>query len=92
MPNTRKVLRLDLGVNSVELVSKYDIDRYYVRYLERPKPIVLADFSGENEDISFNGSLYRTKTECELNPDIHRMILEVAVANAIKSRSQGKSN
>lgn len=95
MPNTRKVLRLDLGVNIVELVSAYPITKYYVRYLRRPKPIILADISDEVNGISFsyNNEVYKTKTECELNPDIHRMILDVAVANAIKSRSQGsKSN
>lgn len=94
MPNTRKVLRLDLGVNSVELVSQYPITKYYVRYLERPEPIILADISDEVNNVFFthNNKEIKTKTECKLNPDLHRMILDLAVQNALKSIGQGKSN
>lgn len=93
MPNTRKALRLDLGVNRVELVSQYPIVIYNLRYLRRPRPIVLADIDEDNNVcFTYGNEEIKTKTECELNPDIHRMILEVAVANALKSRSQGKSN
>lgn len=87
-PNSRKALRLDIGDNMVELVSEYPITHYQVRYLERPYPIILTDLG---DDLKIDNE--NIKTECKLNPGIHRTILELAVQNAIKSRSQGtKSN
>lgn len=94
MPNTRKVLRLDIGVNMIELISTYNVTKYYVRYLKRPEPIILTDIGDGINGVhfSYNNKEISTKNECKLNPDIHRMILEVAVANALKSIGQGKSN
>ena len=80
-PNERRVLRLDLNENIVEIVSKYDIDTYLVRYLSRPKPIILSKLP---DNLSINE--VKDKTECELNPVIHRAILERAVKLAIISR------
>ena len=86
-PNSRKVLRLDVDESMVELISEEDIRSYLVRYLSRPEPIILVDLPDE---LSINN--VKTKTECKLNPGIHRMILEVAVNLAIRSRvpSTGK--
>lgn len=86
-PNKRRVLRLDVEGKVVELISKFDIDKYQIRYLAKPEPIILIDLP---EDLSING--LTKKTECILNPAIHRTILEVAVNLAIKSRvsSTGK--
>lgn len=91
-PNARKVLRLDLNVNEVELVSMYNVTKYYVRYLRRPQPIILVDLP---DGLSISGGIlttYNTRTKCELNPDLHRMILDVAVANALKSRGVGNTS
>lgn len=77
----RRALRIDAGNNIVEIVSKYDIHSYKVKYLAKPKPIILTDL----QDLSINN--ISTKTECELNPAIHRTILERAVELAIKSKS-----
>lgn len=79
--NERRALRLDLGGKVVEIVSKYNVERYLVRYLSRPAPIILTDLT---DNLSING--VSIKTECELNPVIHRAILERAVKLAIISR------
>lgn len=86
-PNSRKALRLDVDESMVELIAEEDIRSYLVRYLSRPEPIILVDLPDE---LSINN--VKTKTECKLNPGIHRMILEVAVNLAIRSRvpSTGK--
>lgn len=81
-PNKRRVLRLDVEGKVVELISKFDIDKYQIRYLAKPEPIILIDLP---EDLSING--LTKKTECILNPAIHRVILETAVDLALKSRA-----
>ena len=79
--NERRALRLDLSGKVVEIVSKYNVESYLVRYLSRPAPIILTDLT---DNLSING--ISVKTECELNPVIHRAILERAVKLAIISR------
>lgn len=79
--NKRRALRLDLGNRMVEIVSEYNIARYLVRYVARPEPIILTDLP---DNLSINQ--ISTKTECKLNPVIHRAILERAVKLAIISR------
>lgn len=54
-----------------------NIVRYSVRYIRRPKPIVLVDLSSEYGDVSING--VSTVSECELNPVVHEEILQRAV-------------
>lgn len=85
--NNRRALRLDLNEEVVEIISKYNIDSYLVRYLSRPDPIILIDLPN---DLSINGN--NIKTKCKLNPVIHRAILERAVRLAIMSKvpSTGK--
>lgn len=82
MPNERRVLRLDASGNTVELISVYSIDKYWIRYLSKPDPIILIDLP---EGITINGE--SKATECKLNPAIHRVILEMAVSLALKSRA-----
>lgn len=79
--NERRAIRLDLSEKVVEIVSKYNIDSYLVRYLARPRPIILSKLP---DNLSING--VSDKTECELNPVIHRAILERAVKLAIISK------
>lgn len=85
--NSRRALRLDVGNSMVELISDEDIRSYLVRYMSRPEPIILLDLP---EELSINN--VNEKTECKLNPGLHRTILEIAVNMAIKSRvpSTGK--
>lgn len=90
-PNKRRVLRLDRNDHTVELISIFDIDRYQIRYISRPEPIILTDLPdgltiGKSE--SFDGN---KANECKLNPAVHRLILDMAVSLALKSRaSAGK--
>lgn len=85
--NERRALRLDLDNQVVEIISKYNVESYLVRYLSRPAPIILTNLT---DSLSING--ISVKTECGLNPVIHRAILERAVKLAIISRvpSAGK--
>lgn len=72
--NDRRVLRL-LYEDKVELISKYKIESYLVRYLSKPEPIILEDLSSYG--VTING---KTEiTECKLNPVVHRLILNKAV-------------
>lgn len=79
-PSDKRVLRIDTGSSIVELVSKYNIKSYFVKYLSKPKPIILQDIS--NENLTINGE--KLKMGCKLNESLHRTILEGAVALAIK--------
>ena len=84
--NKRRVLRLDIEGDIVEIISVYDISKYTIRYLSEPQPIILSDLP---EGLTINKLSKETK--CKLNPAIHRMILEMAVNLALKSRaSAGK--
>lgn len=86
-PNKRRALRLDAGSDIIEVVSLYGIKDYTIRYLSRPTPIVLANFS----EVSIDG--VNEITECKLDPITHRDILERAVALALQSKGiQGKDN
>ena len=80
--NKRRVLRLDIEGNIVELISEFSIDKYQIRYLAKPDPIILIDLP---EGLSING--LKKATDCKLNPALHRLILETAVTLALKSRT-----
>ena len=79
-PSDKRVIRIDTGSSVIELISKYTIQSYFVKYLSKPKPIILQDITDEN--LSINGETKRMG--CELNTVLHRTILERAVALAIK--------
>lgn len=56
--------------------------KYKIRYIRRPRPIVLQDFSKDTTDsVDIDG--VSTRSECELNPIIHMDILNKAVELAI---------
>ena len=89
--NNRRVLRADLADGVVELISKYDIQKYYVRYLRKPKPILLDTFEG----LSIDGEYKASDPACELHEALHQKILELAVQMALQSRginSRGNSD
>lgn len=74
----KKVLRIDKDKSMVELVSDYPILEYTISYMRKPKPIILTDLKLiTTSDVSING--IKDITECELNPILHRDILERAV-------------
>ena len=82
----KRVLRLDSDNNTIELVSKYNIDKYIVRYLSKPSPIILEDLT---EGLSINDQ--SKKTDCILNTSLHRKILDRAVLLALASRNKSVS-
>lgn len=80
-PTKYKVIRLDPGNNLVELVSKYNIGEYLVRYLSKPNPIILETLP---DDLTINGE--NSWKECKLNPILHDTILTRAVQLALQSK------
>lgn len=78
--NERRVLRLDENGQIVELVSKYNIKSYLVKYISKPSPIIISDLP---DGLKINN--ISKETPCELNPIIHRAILDRAVKLAIIS-------
>lgn len=86
-PSKDRVLRLDMKSDLAELISKYNVDKYLMRYISQPTPIILVDLP---DGLSING--VSTKSECELNPVVHRAILERAVQLAIISKTQLTGN
>ena len=82
--NSRRVLRIDRSEDEVQLVSIYNIEEYYIRYLKRLTPIILRNLpddltiDGENED-----------TPCIIHEKLHQRILEMAVLMALQSKGIG---
>ena len=83
--NDRRVLRL-LSNNKAELISKYRIESYLIRYLSKPEPIILADLSSYGVTINDKTEV----TECKLNPAVHRILLNRAVQLAKSIWTSGK--
>lgn len=73
-PKENKILRLNVS-NTIELVSKYNIEKYTIRYIPVLDPIILSDISSEGLTIKGKNK----KTECTLNPALHEAILGRAV-------------
>jgi hypothetical protein len=79
--NDRRALRLDLSDGVIEIVSKYTVTEYYLRYLRRLQPIILTNL-GNDQDIEG----VNTVSECELPETLHQRILDRAVQLALQSR------
>lgn len=80
-PTKYKAVRLDAGEGKVELVLKYDIKEYLIKYLSKPEPIILEDLPN---DLTIEG--VGTQQECKLNSILHHTILERAVQMALASK------
>lgn len=85
--NDRRALRLDLSEGNVEIISKYGVTSYYVRYLRKLKPIVLTNL---DVDVSING--VSIATDCELPEILHQRILERAVTLALMTKGIRTNN
>ncbi len=85
-PTDRRALRLDIEGKRVELVSDYTINKYLIRYIVKPAPIVLTNLT----DLSING--VSTAQTCELEESLHRTILELAVRMALQSKGINLEN
>lgn len=86
------------GNSSVDIISEIipiegtigadDVLKYKLRYIKRPKPIVLQDFSSDSIDnLDIDG--VNTVSGCELNPIIHMDILNKAVELAVLYKGGG---
>ena len=75
-PSKNRVLRLLIG-GKIELISTQKVDRYLLRYIKFPKPIVLP---GADELEPY--STYPQGQNTELPESLHRNILLQAVALA----------
>tara|TARA_R110002020_G_scaffold76193_4_gene193406 strand:+ start:848 stop:1594 length:747 start_codon:yes stop_codon:yes gene_type:complete len=98
-PNDKKAWRMDVGrsgaVERVELFAVRTIATYQLRYIKNPDPIILTSFEDDSElaglGLSVNG--VNTVTECELEEQMHRDILNKAVEIAIlRSRENSLVN
>ena len=71
-------------------ISSNETPKYKIRYIRRPKPIVLVnlDFTTQS-DLEIDG--VKTVSECELNPIMHMDILNKAVELAYTTRG-GRSS
>lgn len=92
-PDENIAWRLDYSrINSkkvVEIISKYDISSYNLRYLKFPNPIILTDlddgdFTGMN--LSIDGAT--AEQTCELDVEIHREIVDRAAEIAVRDYKQ----
>lgn len=81
-PNGNRVLRLDIQGNRVELISKTPIKNYFVRYIKRPRPIILVDLDG---DLSIQGQ--QSIMDSELNSLLHEKIVRLAVQLALQTKN-----
>lgn len=77
-PTSKRVLRLDIDNDIVEIVSSYPIDKYKVRYVMRPHPIILTDLSDYDEQIDGESD----ESACQLDESIQNMIVTIAAQKA----------
>ena len=95
-PTKYRVLRMDTGAfeevdytkdiqqpTMVELVSKFNIGQYLIKYLAKPSPIILVDL--QDTPLKIKGR--NEQTPCKLNDIFHKIILERAVQLALISKS-----
>ena len=80
-PNNRRALRFDLSNDVVEIVSKFNIASYYIRYLIKPTPIILVNLPN---GLTIDGS--NEATPCAVHESLHQRILELAVRKALQDK------
>lgn len=86
-PTKRRALRFDKSDNVVEIVYPLPISTYYVRYVRKPRPIILTNLP---DGMTIHGKAYSSK--CELDEMLHQRILDRAVQLALQSRVGAKTN
>lgn len=79
--NGRRALRLDLSEGNVEIICKYMIAIYYIRYIKKVPPIILEDLPN---DLTIEGK--SEASDCILHEALHQKILDRAVQLALQSR------
>lgn len=79
--NDRRALRLDLSEGNVEIICKYMVAVYYIRYIKKVPPIILEDLPN---DLTIEGK--SEARDCILHETLHQKILERAVQIALQSK------
>lgn len=79
--NDRRALRLDLSEGNVEIICKYLITRFYIRYIKKVPPIILTDLP---DNLTIEGK--REASNCILHEALHQKILDRAVQIALQSK------
>lgn len=88
-PLKKQCWRLFQNPSGVDLASELipiqgvSIDEYKIRYVRRPRPIILTDLAGGEYSGGLDIDGVSTVSECELNPIIHMDILVKAVELAV---------
>lgn len=86
-PDSQNGFRLDISSNedgkNVELITDVIIDKYQIRYIKYPTPIVLTDLDGISSDGTLSVDGVSIRTECKLDEQFHREILDRAVQLAM---------
>ena len=77
--SNRRALRLNAGDKLYEVVSKVPIDKYYIRYVAKPEPIILENLP---DGLTIEG--VATKQTCKLDDSLHDTILSMAVQLALQ--------
>ena len=75
IPETSQTKDSDLYKQTIHLVSKYPIVKYTMKYLRKPEPIVLQNFTSSG--LKIDG--VSTKQTCRLPEPLHNLILKRAV-------------
>lgn len=69
------------------IIGERDTVEYKIRYIRRPRPIILQDFSQDTTDsVQIDG--INTISTCELNKIIHMDILNKAYELALTTRGR----
>lgn len=79
--NDKRALRLDLSEGNVEIICKYLVSVYYIRYIKKVPPIILEDLP---DDLTIEGK--SEASNCILHEALHQKILDKAVQLALQSR------
>ena len=89
-PDDKTAWRIDYGylnynssIKNIEIISKYDITAYKLRYIKYPSPIILTNLKDlyPSESLTIDGKF--EETECQLNKSMHSEILDRAVELAL---------
>lgn len=84
--NSRRALRLDLSEGNVEIICRYTINSYYIRYIKKVPPIILITLP---DNLTINDR--EEASECVLHEALHQRILSRAVTLALQSRGYNVS-
>lgn len=84
--------RTTLG-RTVEIILRSDAgtpDKYVVRYIRNPRPIILTDLSDTSEELSIEGET--AASECELSQIFHNDILNEAIRLLLSPHTSGSED